>query len=48
MLVEQYPLDKHFEELARHFPAMAPELEKIDHYLKDEQLYRWIKAHLSK
>src|SRR5512138_1444589 len=48
MLVEQYPLDKHFEELARHFPAMDRELAKIDHYLEDEQLYRWIKADLSK
>jgi IS5 family transposase len=48
MLVEQYPLDKHFEELARHFPAMDRELTKIDQYLEDEQLYRWIKADLSK
>jgi len=48
MLVEQYPLDKRFEELARHFPAMDRELEKIDQYLEDEQLYRWIKADLSK
>jgi transposase, IS5 family len=48
MLVEHYPLDKHFEELARHFPAMDRELEKIDRYLEDEQLYRWIKADLSK
>jgi len=48
MLVEQYPLDKRFEELASHFPALAPELEKIDQYLEDEQLYRWIKADLSK
>jgi IS5 family transposase len=48
MLVEQYPLDKRFEELATHFPAMDRELEKIDQYLEDEQLYRWIKADLSK
>jgi IS5 family transposase len=48
MLVEQYPLDKRFEELASHFPAMDRELEKIDQYLEDEQLYRWIKADLSK
>jgi transposase, IS5 family len=48
MLVEHYPTDKRFEELASHFPAMDPELEKIDHYLEDEQLYRWIKADLSK
>jgi len=48
MLVEQYPLDKRFEELARHFPAMDRELEKIDRYLEDEQLYRWIQADLSK
>jgi len=48
MLVEQYPLDKRFEELAKHFPAMDRELEKIDQYLEDEQLYRWIKADLSK
>ena len=48
MLVEHYPTDKRFEELASHFPAMDPELEKIDQYLEDEQLYRWIKADLSK
>jgi IS5 family transposase len=48
MLVEHYPLDKHFEELARHFPAMDRELEKIDEYLEDEKLYRWIKMDLSK
>lgn len=48
MLVEEYPLDKRFEELARHFPAMDRELRKIDQYLEDEQLYRWIKADLSK
>jgi IS5 family transposase len=48
MLVEHYPLDKRFEELARHFPAMDRELMKIDQYLEDEQLYRWIKADLSK
>jgi len=48
MLVGQYPLDKRFEELASHFPAMDPELEKVDQYLEDEQLYRWIKADLSK
>jgi IS5 family transposase len=48
MLVEQYLLDKRFEELVRHFPAMDRKLEKIDQYLEDEQLYRWIKADLSK
>lgn len=48
MLVEHYPLDKRFEDLARHFPAMDRELTKIDQYLEDEQLYRWIKADLSK
>src|SRR5512144_1830727 len=48
MLVEHYPRDKHFEELGRHFPAMDPALVKIDQYLEDERLYRWIKADLSK
>jgi transposase, IS5 family len=48
MLVEHYPLDKRFEELARHFPAMDPALMKIEQYLEDEKLYRWIKADLSK
>jgi IS5 family transposase len=48
MLVEHYPLDKRFAELARHFPAMDRELTKIDQYLEDEQLYRWINADLSK
>jgi IS5 family transposase len=48
MLVEYYPLDKRFEQLARHFPAMDPGLVKIDEYLEDEKLYRWIKADLSK
>src|SRR5512134_3000661 len=48
MLVEQYPLDKRFEELAGHFPGMDPALVKIDQYLEDEKLYRWIKADLSK
>jgi IS5 family transposase len=48
MLVEHYPVDKRFEELARHFPAMDPALAKIDQYLEDEKLYRWIKADLSK
>jgi IS5 family transposase len=48
MLVEHYPVDKRFEELAKHFPAMDRGLETIDQYLEDEQLYRWIKADLSK
>ncbi len=48
MLVEHYPLDKRFEELAKQFPAIDRALEKIDQYLEDEQLYRWIKADLSK
>ena len=48
MLVEHYPLDKRFEELARHFPAMEGDLEKIDQYLEDEKLYGWIQGDLSK
>ena len=48
MLVEYYRLDKRFEELAGYFPQMDPALVKIDQYLEDEQLYRWIKADLSK
>jgi len=48
MLVEHYPLDKRFEELARHFAVMDPALVKVDQYLEDEKLYRWIKADLSK
>lgn len=48
MLVEHYPFDKRFEELARHFPAMDPALVTIDQYLEDEKLYRWIKADLAK
>ncbi len=48
MLVEQYPLDKHFEEIAGCFPKMDPALVKIDQYLEDEKLYGWIKADLSK
>ena len=48
MLVEHYPFDKRFEELARHFPTMDPALVKIDQYLEDEKLYRWIKADLAK
>jgi IS5 family transposase len=48
MLVEHYPTDKRFEELARHFPGMDRALVKIDQYLEDEKLYRWIKADLSK
>ena len=48
MLREHYTVDKHFEEIARHFPAMDPALVKIDQYLEDEKLYRWIKVDLSK
>ncbi|HKY52719.1 MAG TPA: ISNCY family transposase [Anaerolineales bacterium] len=48
MLVEHYPLDKRFEEIARHFPKMDARLEKIDRYLEDETLYRLIKNDLSK
>jgi IS5 family transposase len=47
MLVEHYPLDKRFEEIAKHFPKMKAELEKIDRYLEDETLYRLIKNDLS-
>jgi IS5 family transposase len=48
MLVEQYPIDKRFEEIANHFPKMDARLEKIDRYLEDETLYRLIKNDLSK
>jgi len=48
MLVEHYPLDKQFEELARHFPPMDPGLAKVDAYLEDERLYRLIKKDLSR
>ena len=48
MLVEHYPLDKQFEELARYFPPMDPALAKVDAYLEDEKLYRLIKKDLSK
>ena len=48
MLVEHYPTDKRFEEIAKHFPKMNAELEKIDRYLEDEKLYRMIRADLSK
>jgi transposase, IS5 family len=48
MLVEHYPLDKHFEEIAGYFPKMDPALVKIDQYLEDDKLYGWIKADLSK
>lgn len=48
MLVEHYPLDKRFEEIAEYFPKMDAELVKIDQYLEDEKLYRLIKADLSK
>lgn len=43
MLVEHYPTDKRFEEIAKHFPKMNAELEKIDRYLEDEKLYRMIR-----
>jgi IS5 family transposase len=48
MLVEHYATDKRFEEIAKHFPKMNAELEKIDRYLEDETLYRLIKNDLSK
>jgi transposase, IS5 family len=48
MLVEQYPIDKRFEDIAKHFPKMNAELEKIERYLEDETLYRLIKNDLSK
>jgi IS5 family transposase len=48
MLVEHYPLDKQFEELAKYFPPMDPTLAKVDAYLEDEKLYRLIKKDLSK
>jgi IS5 family transposase len=48
MLVEHYPLDKQFEELAKYFPPMDPTLAKVDVYLEDEKLYRLIKKDLSK
>jgi IS5 family transposase len=48
MLVEHYPTDKRFEEIAKHFPKMNAGLEKIDWYLEDETLYQLIKNDLSK
>lgn len=48
MLVEHYPTDKRFEEIATYFPKMNAGLEKIDRYLEDETLYRLIKNDLSK
>ena len=48
MLVEQYPIDKRFEELLRYFPELSPELKKIDAYLEDEKLYRLICDDLAK
>ena len=48
MLRERYPVDKLFEEIAVHFPAMDPILAKIDGYLEDEELYQLIKGDLSK
>ena len=48
MLVEHYPLDKQFEELARYFPPMDPGLAKVNAYLEDEKLYQLIKNDLSR
>ena len=48
MLRERYPIDKLFDEIAVHFPAMDPILAKIDGYLEDEELYQLIKGDLSK
>ncbi len=48
MLRERYPVDKLFDEIAVHFPAMDPILAKIDGYLEDEELYQLIRSDLSK
>lgn len=48
MLVEHYPNDKHFEEIAGYFPKMDQALVKIDAYLEDEKLYRMIRTDLAK
>jgi len=48
MLRERYPVDKLFDEIAVHFPAMDPILAKIDRYLDDEELYQLIQSDLSK
>lgn len=48
MLVEHYPTDKRFEDLLGYVPELSSELKKIDGYLEDEQLYRLIRADLSK
>src|SRR5512146_882656 len=48
MLVEQYPIDKRFEELLGYLPELSPALRKIDEYLEDEQLYKLIRADLAK
>ena len=42
MLVEHYPTDKRFEELLGYFPELSVELKKIDTYLEDEKLYRYV------
>lgn len=47
MLREHYPPDKLFEEVLGYVPDLSPELEKINSYLEDEQLYRLIKKDLS-
>ena len=48
MLVEHYATDKRFEEIAKYFPKLNAEPEKIDRYLEDETLYRLIKNDLAK
>jgi IS5 family transposase len=48
MLVEQYPIDKRFEELLGYLPELSSELKKIDEYLEDEKLYQLMHADLAK
>jgi IS5 family transposase len=48
MLVEQYPVDKRFEELLGCIPGISPELKRIDGYLEDERLYHLIRSDLAK
>ena len=47
-LVEQYPIDKRLEEILGSIPELSPALRKIDQYLKDEKLYKLIRADLAK
>ena len=48
MLVEQYPIDKRFEELLGYIPELSPAMRKIDEYLEDEKLYKLIRTDLAK